>query len=370
MSAVRRNLHVAPGLATTLFVLLCSVDSALDNVITVPVGWLLADAAVGIIALVLGHRGRYAWTLVLAVISTAAMGTALMAMASIAHSRTNRGVLCFAIGLVLAELIRWQWPWVPDAAYQHQWWGVTLLLLTITCVVAWGRYVGAHRALVTSLREQNDVLVRSRDIEIEAAYARERANLSREMHDVLAHRLSLIAMHSSALQHRRTMSDDERIAGGQIISTNARASLSELRGILSDLREPEPSEPQPDIADLPALVREGQTAQFPITLHFGLLETTLPGGIGRHLYRIAQEGITNARKHGAPGPIEVRIADEQEAIRLTVVNCFHGERSDNGGGHGLKGLTERVHLCRGQLNRSVNENQHVLSVRIPQPESA
>lgn len=370
MSTVRRHLHLAPGLATTLFVLLCSVDSALDNAISVPAGWLLADAALGLIALVLGHRGRYGWSVATAVVSTAAMGTALMAVASIARSRENWPVLCFAVGLVLAEIVRWQWPWMPDAAYQHEWWGVALLLLTVTSIVAWGRYVGAQRALVTSLRRQNDALLRSRDIEVEAAHARERANLSREMHDVLAHRLSLIAMHSSALEHRRSMSEDERVAGGRIISINARASLTELRAILSNLREPESSRPQPDIADLPDLVREGQTSQFPITLQSDLAETALPGGIGRHVYRIAQEGITNARKHGTPGPIDVQVTEQDGSLSLTIINNVRSNSSDTGSGNGLKGITERIHLCQGQLSRSINKGQHVLNVRVPCREAA
>lgn len=369
MNAVRSNLHLAPGVATTVFVLLCSMDSALGNVITVPVGWLVGDAVVGIIALGLAHRRRHGWALAAAVLSTAAMGTAVMVMASIARSGTTWKVLCCAIGLVLAEVVRWQWPWTPDAAYQHQWWGVALILLTVTSVVAWARYVGAHHALVASLREQNAALVRSRDIEVEAADARRRESLSREMHDVLAHRLSLVAMHSSALEHRRTLSDVERIASGRIISTNARASLTELRAILSDLREPEPGSPQPDIADLPGLVREGQSTRYPIELQYDLADTTLPGGIGRHLYRIAQEGITNARKHGAPGPIDVRITDREGTVGLAIINRVGRDRADSGG-NGLKGITERVHLCQGQLTRSVDQGVHVLSVRVPLPESA
>src|SRR5699024_5087846 len=151
--------------------------------------------------------------------------------------------------VVLATItIRWHWPWTPTAAYHHERWGIAFVSVIVACLIAWGKYFGAHRALVESLKRHNATLEQTRQTEINAAQARVRERLAREMHDVLAHRLSLISMHSSALAHRQNMGDDDRKTGGAIINENARASLTELRSILSDLREPQPSGPQPDIS--------------------------------------------------------------------------------------------------------------------------
>lgn len=356
------------GSASVVFVLLCAVDRVAGNRVGVPVGWLLGDAAIGLLALWLGRRGRTGAGLALSAVSTSACGTALLHVATSAGRRGLwRGQAAGAAYLALA-LLRWRLPWTPDGAYQHSWWGFVAVALGVECFVAWGSFIGAHRALVRSLREQNEALTREQQSAVSAAQAQERLAIAREMHDVLAHRLSLISMHSAALEHRATMDDQERIQAGSLIRANARASLSELRGILSDLREQQPGAPQPDVGDLPQLAVEASTPQNPVQVKVGLDSARLAPGVGRHVFRMAQEAVTNAHKHGSPGTIHVSLREGARHCVLTVTNPVDAP-SRAPGGYGLRGITERVHLCGGSLTHTIHEGIHVLVVNIPLQEN-
>lgn len=367
MRGLREYCRLVPGALTIFIVALSGLDSVLDNRITVPATWLFCDAAIGVIALALHHRGRGQWAIALSVFSNAASGSALMTLAEAARSASNRRLMFLTVVVLATIMMRWHWPWTPTTAYHHEWWGVAFVSVIVACIVAWGKYFGAHHALVESLKQHNATLEQNRQAEIDAAEAQVRAHLAREMHDVLAHRLSLISMHSSALEHRKTMSDDDRMHGGAIINTNARASLTELRAILSDLRETQPSGPQPDVSDLSTLVAEAQTQDFPINLKLDLPTKQLPPGIGRHVFRIVQEGITNARKHGTSGPIDLQVINEGTHLDLTITNPTRHQTVSTSG-VGIKGITERVHLCGGHMTRTNESSQHILNVRIPLPE--
>ena len=164
-------------------------------------------------------------------------------------------------------------------------------------VLGWGLFVRARRELVRSLREQAE---RAGD----EARAAERRRIAREMHDVLAHRLSLLSVHAGALEFRPEAPPEEVAEAASVIRESARAALEELRGVIGVLREDsgesltEP--PQPTLADLPALVEESREAGMRITAQIELGDAAPAAAAGRTAYRIAQEGLTNARKH-APG---------------------------------------------------------------------
>ena len=242
------------------------------------------------------------------------------------------------------------------------------VVLAAECFIAWGSYFGAHAALVHSLRLQNETLQMEQETAVQFALAQERLNLSREMHDVLAHRLSLISIHSSALEHRQSMDNAERIQAGRVIRSNARDCLTELRAILSDLRDAQPQGPQPDVRDIPTLASKRDSSGHSVDVIVALHEAHLPAGTGRHLYRIAQEAVTNARKHGAPGAIKVHVNRKGNHCVLTVTNPL-GDTSPTEPGVGIKGMVERVHLCGGRFSRSLRDGIHVLQVSVPVEES-
>jgi signal transduction histidine kinase len=252
----------------------------------------------------------------------------------------------------------------PDKDYMSDV-GASLLLTGVA--VGWGLFVRARRDLLRTMRAQAD---RAAD----EARAAERRRIAREMHDVLAHRLSLLSVHAGALEFRPDASAEEVAEAAGVIRENARTALDELRGVIGILREDggetltEP--PQPTLADLGALIDESRAAGMRITAEIELDDATLPDAVGRTAYRIVQEGLTNARKHapGAAVTITVRAPDGrlQVEVRTPAPVAVVAEAPLPGAGKGLIGLTERVTLAGGDLEHGVDpEGAFVLRARLP-----
>ena len=236
--------------------------------------------------------------------------------------------------------------------------------------LGWGLFVRARRQLVRSLREQSD---RASD---EARDA-ERRRIAREMHDVLAHRLSLLSVHAGALEFNSDAPAEEVAEAAGVIRESARAALEELRGVIGVLREdtaasPESltQPPQPTLADLPALVEESRAAGMRITARIEPGEAAPPAAVGRTAYRIVQEGLTNARKH-APGAavtliVEAAGGDLRVEVRSLAPVAVASASPLPGAGTGLVGLVERVTLAGGELEHGVDpEGAFVLRARLP-----
>ncbi|QIP83814.1 sensor histidine kinase [Streptomyces sp. Tu 2975] len=235
--------------------------------------------------------------------------------------------------------------------------GVVLVLL----MVGWGMLVRSRRQLVLALHE------RARRAEAEAALRAEQAQrlareaIAREMHDVLAHRLTLLSVHAGALEFRPDAPPAEVGRAAGVIRDSAHEALQDLRQIIGVLRTPGdsdgPERPQPTLATLEALVGESREAGMRVTLDNAVADPeSVPAATGRTAYRIAQEGLTNARKHapdtdvtlclsGGPGEgITVQVDNEAPAGEVPKVP---------GSGQGLIGLTERATLAGGRLEHGV-----------------
>ncbi|AGZ44866.1 sensor histidine kinase [Actinoplanes friuliensis] len=227
---------------------------------------------------------------------------------------------------------------------------VTFLVLLHVILVAVAMLVRSQRQLVHSWSERARQAEQGQQLRIEQARLAERERIAREMHDVLAHRISLLAVHAGALEVRRDAPDTEREAAG-VIRQSAFEALEELRGVIGMLREPVVDDrPQPTLADVPALVDQSRDAGEQVDLD---LDATgpVPAGVGRHAYRIVQEALTNARKH-APGA-RVRVAVTGHAEQGLVVEVGNplvaGGPVLPGAGAGLVGIGERVQLAGGRL---------------------
>ncbi|MEA2250324.1 MAG: hypothetical protein QOG70_566 [Solirubrobacteraceae bacterium] len=243
--------------------------------------------------------------------------------------------------------------------------GASLLMAGV--VLGWGLFVRARRELVHSLRAQAD---RAGD----EARAAERRRIAREMHDVLAHRLSLLSVHAGALEFRPDAPAEEVAEAAGVIRESARAALDELRGVIGVLREDggesltEP--PQPTLADLAALVEESRAAGMRVTAQIELGDAAPRAAVGRTAYRIAQEGLTNARKHapGAAVTLTVRAPDGdlQVEVRTLAPVAVASASPLPGTGTGLIGLAERVTLAGGELEHGVDpDGAFVLRARLP-----
>jgi len=243
----------------------------------------------------------------------------------------------------------------------------TCLLLT-GVVLGWGLFVRARRELVRSLRAQGD---RAAD----EARAAERRRIAREMHDVLAHRLSLLSVHAGALEFHPDAPAEEVAEAAGVIRQSAKTALEELRSVIGVLREDSGESltqaPQPTLADLAALVEESEAAGMRITARIELGDAApAAAAVGRTAYRIAQEGLTNARKHapGAAVTLTVRAPDGdlQVEVRSLAPVAVAAAAPPPGTGTGLIGLAERVSLAGGTLEHGVDpDGAFVLRASLP-----
>jgi len=218
-----------------------------------------------------------------------------------------------------------------------------------------GVYAATRTALVTSLREQARHADAERRLREEQARAAERTRIAREMHDVLAHKVSLIALYAGALE-LHAGANTRLQEGTTLIRVTAREALQELRSVLGMLRaetaevlphnaSAEPGEP---FADLASLVAASTRAGQPVDLRDDA--GSLPPATARVVYRIVQEGLTNAHKHAAGASTTVALRRDDASVTVSVVNdAGTGTMDLPGSGAGLVGLAERIRLVGGTL---------------------
>src|SRR6478672_11812386 len=222
----------------------------------------------------------------------------------------------------------------------------------------WGAYVGARRDLVSSLRDRAARAEAERELRSEQARLSERARIAREMHDVLAHKVSLIALQAGGLEVNPGIGAERvRQSAGQIRST-AREAMEELRAVLGVLRDetaiglPEGADlaPQPGLPELSALVDSSRAAGVHITLTVDAAE--LPTATGRAVYRVVQEALTNVHKHARGAATEIVVTTAPDGGLLATVTNRRPVAAQSllpGSGAGLIGLRERVALLGGTL---------------------
>jgi signal transduction histidine kinase len=370
--------------STVVFVVLAAVDSHLGNMITVPWPLLAADAVLGAVLVTASRwwtaRGWGRWLVAAApAVSTASVGLAALVAAREASGRRWRTAAPLCGVLVAALAAGLHNPWTPVEPIRPLWVELLLVAAAVAALAAASAYRGARADLVRVLRERALDAEREQRFRVENARMEERGRIAREMHDVLAHRLTLISLNASALTHRPDLAAADRDALAEEILTNTRQSLAEVRGILSDLRsgqDEDADRPQPTFDGLGRLLEENRRAGMRLEVHDEVSgRLPAPANTGRHAYRIVQEALTNARKHGAPGPVRVRVvADGTDAVLIEVRNPVRrrpdtanpGERDpDAGAGVGLVGLAERAAICGGSLLWGQTGDRFELRVRLP-----
>ena len=196
----------------------------------------------------------------------------------------------------------------------------------------------------------------------------ERELIAREMHDVVAHRISLVALHAGALARDNLSPEDAREAS-RLIQVNAQASLEELRGMLVSLRgaDAPPAPRQPTLADLDVLIAEAEEAGQAVVLEERGDLDSLPTPVSRHLFRIVQEAVTNARKHAPGAPVTVALERRPDAFEGRITNplAHLAPRDRSGAGFGLAGVAERVALLGGRETHGMHGREFILHVIVP-----
>ncbi|MFD9390667.1 histidine kinase [Streptomyces sp. NPDC060000] len=303
---------------------------------------------------------RRRWPLGLAIamvplgfLSTTSAGACTVALFTLAVHRPFRYVAWVGgAQIAVIPLLAWARP-DPTLAYGPSVaWSV---LFTVTAI-GWGMFVRSKRQLMLSLRD------RARRAETEARLRAEQAQrlareaIAREMHDVLAHRLTLLSVHAGGLEFRPDAPREEIARAAGVIRESAHEALQDLREIIGVLRAAEPDDagrPQPTLAALDTLVAESREAGMKVTLDQRVSDAgAVPASVGRTAYRIAQECLTNARKHAPGAEVAVTVTGGPgEGLAVTVRSpAPEGDVPPvPGSGQGLIGLTERATLTGGRL---------------------
>jgi len=233
---------------------------------------------------------------------------------------------------------------------------IAFTALLNAAAIGWGMFVRSKRQLLLSLRDQ------VRRAETEAALRAEQAQrlareaIAREMHDVLAHRLTLLSVHAGALEFRPDAPREETVRAAGVIRESAHEALQDLREIIGVLRAGESDDagrPQPTLGAVEGLVAESRQAGMKVVLDLRVTDpAAVPASVGRTAYRIAQEGLTNARKHAPGAEVTVSMAGGPGAgLAVAVLNPPPPGPVPPvpGSGQGLIGLTERATLAGGTL---------------------
>lgn len=346
-----------------------------------PDSWILVGdplVALGCLTVLLWRR-RWPLTVALTVtvvsaVSALASGAALLALCSVATRRRPVEIGAAVLAYVTASQLAVE-VYPMEGSAEALWWvQVAVPALTAGIAVTAGMSVGARRVEVRSLRERAESAEREQRALAAQARALERNRIAREMHDVLAHRISLVAMQAGVLDHRGDLSAEENRALVRGIADGSHQALEELREVLGVLRadpgRPEP--PQPSLDRIPDLVADARASGLDV----GLVDEvtgTPPDGVGRTCYRIVQEALTNAAKH-APGAV-VRVALDGTAGGTLDIDVRNGPAPlrtarPPASGFGLLGLGERITLAGGELDhRPTPEGGYVLTARLPWPNS-
>ncbi|MEZ3179025.1 sensor histidine kinase [Streptomyces pimonensis] len=332
---------------------------ALSDNHDLPPGLVTADQVLGALSCAaVWLRRRWPFALAVATVpvsfvSETSGGAALIALFALAVHRPFRYVAWVGgVHVALTPLYFW-WRPDPDLPYLAS---LVLLVVLVGAIVGWGMFVRSKRQLVLSLRD------RARRAETEARLRAEQAQrlareaIAREMHDVLAHRLTLLSVHAGALEFRPDAPREDVARAAGVIRESAHEALQDLREIIGVLRAGDSDDagrPQPTLAALGTLVAESRQAGVEVVLDRRVADPAgVPASVGRTAYRIVQEGLTNARKHAPGTEVTVSVAGGPgEGLTVTVRNpAPEGDVPHvPGAGQGLIGLAERAVLAGGTL---------------------
>jgi signal transduction histidine kinase len=210
---------------------------------------------------------------------------------------------------------------------------------------------------------------RERDAAARVAVAEERARIARELHDVVAHAVSVMVLQVGAVRHKlpdELAEDREALTG---VERAGRTALTEMRRLLAAMRNDGDDvelTPQPGLDGLGSLLEEVGRTGLPVELHVDGDPFPLPRGVDLSAYRIVQEGLTNVLKHAHASTVDVTVRYGLDELQIEVRDDGVGSSTTDGVGHGLVGVRERVKIYGGEMNAgTANGGGFVLSTRLP-----
>jgi signal transduction histidine kinase len=353
------------------------------------------DIAVGGITLLLLpalQRRPVATGYVLAALAALSIGATTVASLAVWQVAIQRRLaVAVRLGAFAAAMHLVRYLWRPWTGISFAGWAVEVCAVAVA-LICWGAYLRSRAALLNSLRERARRAEAEQGRRVAEARAAERGRIAREMHDVLAHRLTLLATYAGALEFRPELSSEQISEAGGVIRSNVREALSELRQIIYVLRDDADEaadadagetrqdtdslgRPQPGLQDVPELVEQSRSVGAEVHLDLRVADPgACPQVLGRTAYRVIQEALTNARRHAPGVPVLVIVAGQVgQLLTIDVHNALVASSggpsaangADLGSGTGLIGLTERVRLAGGSTAFGPEEGEFHLHVVLP-----
>jgi signal transduction histidine kinase len=216
-----------------------------------------------------------------------------------------------------------------------------------------GRAVRSRSRLTAELHEAAVRADEEREAEAERAVADERRRIAREMHDVVAHSVSMMVVQAGGARRILERDPSRAVGAAELIERTGREALAEMRAMLGVLHAEEHSEyaPQPTLRELDALVERARSAGVPVSVTVAGERRELPAGLDLAAYRVVQEALTNVVKHSGGAPTEVSVHYRADAVEVRIADRGNGSPGARlgGGGHGLVGMRERVRMYGGEL---------------------
>lgn len=233
----------------------------------------------------------------------------------------------------------------------------TLLWNTIVLAGAWwfGNTVRIRREQTLQLQERTEQLAREREENARRAVLGERVRIARELHDVVAHHVSLMGIHAGAAREVLDKQPERALNSLNLIETSSRQAVAELYRLLDLLRDEKQVDKftsQPGLNQLDKLVAEMQKAGLSVEVKIEGEKHEIPQSVDLSAYRIAEEALTNTLKHAGPAKATVTIGYRDDALYLEILDSGHGALFTNGKqikGKGLIGMRERVNLLNGEF---------------------
>jgi signal transduction histidine kinase len=333
-----------------------AVDHGLDSP-------LLVFDVIGGAALCLALWWRRRWPFglglaavpILAISSSAGPAGVITLFTVAAYRRWQPALLVAALQLATLPVYRAVQPDTEAANY-------VVATLATAAIVAWGMVLRGRRQ---ARRERLRRTQAEEQLRVEQIRYAERTRIAREMHDVLAHRISLLSMHAGALEIRPEAPPEDIERAAAVIRASAHQALEDLRATIGMLRNgtdgDTPQPPQPTFAALPRVLEESRAAGMRLHADVRVADlTAVPDPIGRHALRIVQEALTNARKHAPSAPVDLCVdGSPGQGLAIDVRNpapvLAAGVTEIPGSGTGLVGLAERAALSGGHLEHGRDE---------------
>jgi signal transduction histidine kinase len=246
-----------------------------------------------------------------------------------------------------------------------------LVFIPLLFGICWLAGFALHEraAQAEAAEERATYAEREREAAARIAVAEERARIARELHDIVAHAVSVMVLQVGAVRHKlpQTLAEDRDALGR--VEQAGRTALAEMRRLLGAMRRDGDGlelAPQPGLDGLDSLLEDLGRAGLPVRLHVDGDPFPLPRAIDLSAYRIVQEGLTNSLKHARAGHADVTVRYRSDELELEVVDDGAGAATSDGLGHGLVGIRERVKIYGGEMNAgTAPAGGFILSARLP-----